>query len=131
DFGGGFFGSGCFVLTAAGFTSHRGLGASFDKTIPPATPTCPPGGPSSLPLPLTVSVVWNGYAPVGTTRGQGSFTCLTYRSQGTSLDSGSLANVTASLTPLLTSPLTTDQGSLLTSASTNHAEGAQKPACHL
>jgi hypothetical protein len=84
-----------------------------------------------LPLPLTVSVVWNGYVPVGTTRGQGSFTCLTYHSQGTSLDSASLANVAATLTPLLTSPITTDQGSLVTNASTVHAEGAQKPACHL
>src|SRR4029077_3625392 len=75
DFGGGSFGSGCFVLTPADFTSNGVLGATLNMRITSDTPTCGPGGPGSLPLPLTVSVVWNGYAPVGTTRGQGSFTC--------------------------------------------------------
>jgi hypothetical protein len=129
--GGGSFFFGCFVLTPADFSSSGVVAATLSTTITVDTPTCQPGFPGTLPLPLTVSVVWTGYAPVGTTRGQGSFTCLTYHSKGTSLDSVSLANVTATLSPLLTSPITTNQGSLVTRSSSVHAEGAQQPACHL
>ncbi len=132
SFGGGTFGFGCFNLTPADFSSNGVLGATLNMTITADTPTCQPGGPpGSLPLPLTVNVAWSGAGPVATTRSTGLYNCLTYRNEGQSLNVTNLANVVATLTPLLPAPLTSNQGSLATSASHLHAEGAQQPACHL
>lgn len=128
-FGPGTFGFGCFPLTSTDFSSNGVTGATLNKYISTDTPTC--GGTATIPLPLSVNVVWTGAGPVASTRGIGDFTCLTYRSQGTSLAVTNIANVTASLTPLLPNPITTDQGSLVTNSSNVHAEGAQQPACHL
>ena len=131
-FGGGVFGFGCFNLTPADFSSNGVVGATLNMTITDATPTCQQGGPpGSLPLPQTLNVVWSGAGPVATTRSTGQFNCLTYRNEGESVNVTNLANVTATLTPLVPAPLTSNQGSLTTSASHLHAEGDQQPACHL
>jgi len=130
-FGAGTFAFGCFELTPADFSSNGVTGATLSKLITVDTPKCQPGGLANITLPLTVNVVWTGAGPVASTRGVGTFTCLTYRSEGNSLTVTNIANVTASLTPLLSSPVTTDQGSLVTNSSNVHAEGAQQPACHL
>ena len=130
--GGGTFAFGCFNLTPADFSSNGVLGATLNMVITSNTPTCQQGGPpASVPLPLTVNVVWSGAGPVATTRSRSSFNCLTYRNDGESLDSTNLANVTASLTPLLAAPLTSNQGSLATDTTHLDAQGAQQPACHL
>ena len=130
-FGPGTFAFGCFQLTTADFSSSGVTGATLNKVITTDTPTCQPGGAANIPLPLTVNVVWTGAGPVASTRGVGDMTCLTYRSEGNSLAVTNIANVTASLTPLVATPITTDQGSLVTNSSNVHAEGAQQPACHL
>jgi hypothetical protein len=131
-FGGGVFGFGCFNLTPSDFSSNGALGATLNMTITDATPTCQGGGgPGSLPLPQTLNVVWSGIGPVATTRSTGHFNCLTYRSEGEGVNVTNLANVTASLTPFLSAPMTSSQGSLATSASHLHTEGAQQPACRL
>jgi hypothetical protein len=131
-FGGGTFGFGCFNLTPADFSSNGVLGATLNMTIKADTPTCQQSGPPvGLPLPLTVNVAWSGSGPVATTRSRASFSCLTYRNDGESLDSTNLANVTATLTPLLAAPLTSNQGSLATDTTQLDAQGAQQPACHL
>ena len=130
-FGPDTFAFGCFQLTAADFSNNGVTGATLNKIITTDTPTCQPGGPPNITLPLTVNVVWTGAGPVASTRGVGDFTCLTYRTQGNSLAVTNIANVTATLTPLVPNPITTDQGSLVTNSTHGHAEGAQQPACHL
>jgi hypothetical protein len=129
-FGGGIFANGCFNLTPADFSSNGVEGAALNMTITAATPTCS-GFPASISFPLTVNVVWVGSGPVATTRSEGQFRCLTYEIEGTGLNTTNLANVTATLTPLLNGPLTSNQGSLATSDSRQRAEGAKQPACHL
>jgi hypothetical protein len=129
-FGGGIFANGCFNLTPSNFSSKGVQGATLNMTITVDTPTCA-GFPASIALPQTLNVVWVGSGPVATTRSEGQFQCLTYQNEGTGLNKTNLANVTATLTPLLSGPLTSNQGSLATSDSRAHAQGAQQPACHL
>jgi hypothetical protein len=130
-FGGGTFAFGCFNLTPADFTSNGVQSATLNTTITTATPTCQGPGPGTVPLPLTLNVVWSGAGPVATTRSEGQFSCLTYHLQGQGLTATNLANVTATLSPLLASPITSDQGSLVTRDDHVQVEGAKQPACHL
>ena len=102
----------------------------MNTTLTVATPACQGGGPVTLSLPLTVSVVWSG-APVATLRDTAQFNCLNYRNEGQSLSVTNLANVTASLAPLPSAPLTSDQGSLASGTTHVHAEGVQQFTCHL
>jgi hypothetical protein len=130
-FGGGTFVFGCFILTPADFTSNGVQSATLNTTITTSTPTCQGPGPGSVPLPLTMNVVWSGAGPVATTHSEGQLSCLTYHLHGQGLTTTNLANVTATLTPLLASTLTSDQGSLVTRDNHVQVEGAKQPACHL
>ena len=130
-FGGGVFEFGCFNLSPADFSSTGVSSASLNTTFTDSSPTCDNSGPATLPLPLTVNVVWTASAPAVTLRSQGTFNCLTYHSTGSGLDLMDNANVTATISPALADPITSDQGTLTTRSSAVHAQGAQQPACHL
>ena len=130
-FGGGVFEFGCFKLTAGDFSSSGVTAATLNTIFTSSTPTCDNSGPVTLPLPLTVNVVWTGSGPIVTERSQSNFSCLTYRANGTSLDQMNNANVSATISPALPDTINSDQGTLTTRSSMLHAAGAQKPACHL
>ena len=129
-FGNGTFANGCFQLTPADFTSNGVLSATLSLTIDSSTPMCFPGGQTSLPLPLTINLTWTGSGPAATTRTVGTFDCLSYRNEETTLNLTNNANVTATLNPLLPGVIS-GPGTLATSSGGSHAEGAQQPACHL
>jgi hypothetical protein len=67
---------------------------------------------------------------VATTHSVANITCLTYRLQGAGFTQTNNESVTATISPLLASPVT-GTGTMQTGTFTTHAEGAQQPACHL
>jgi len=122
---GGNFGGGCYELTPADFSANGVLGATLSMTITSATPTCPGVGPGSWPLPQTIHVVWTGTAAVVSLRSVGQLVCASYRSEGQGLSLSNANNVTATLTPFLTTDLTSTDGLLFSTTSHAHVEGQQ------
>ncbi len=127
---GGVFSFGCFDITPAQFSNNGVLSAELNTTFTADSPLCFPGSQVTLALPLTVDVVWTGTGPVATTHSDGSLTCLTYRLQSSGLTQTNNENVTATISPLLSSPAI-GTGTIQASNSNAHAEGAQQPNCHL
>ncbi|HEY6875435.1 MAG TPA: hypothetical protein VI384_03665 [Candidatus Dormibacteraeota bacterium] len=126
----GGFEFGCFTLDSSQFSNNGVQGASLSATFDQNSPLCFPGGQVTLPLPLTVNVVWTGTGPIATTHSVGDLTCLTYRDHGEGVTQTNNESVTATISPLLADPITA-VGTMQTNSSTAHQEGAQQPACHL
>jgi hypothetical protein len=129
-FSGGQYGAGCFVLKPSDYSFNGVKSAAINATFTSATPTCD-GLPATIPLPQTLNVVWTQTRPVSNFRFVGSFVCLTY--QGKSVEALAIdhPDVTATLTPFLPDPITTDQGTLMSTTQQQHAAGAKQPACHI
>ena len=127
----GTFAFGCYELTPADFTDNGVSSATLSLNIDQNTPVCPFAQPN-LSLPQTLAITWSGVAPVAPERSTGNFTCLSYHLETTGLTTTSRASSTATLSPMFGAPFTTpDQAALETSSSTQRAEGAQQPVCHL
>lgn len=125
---GGNFQFGCFNLTSAQFTNNGVLGATLNTKFDSNSPPCFAGVQATVPLPLTVNIVWTGSGPVATTHGVSNLSCGTYRLQGDGLSMTNNENVKASLTPLLSGPVTAT-GTMQASSSLAHAEGSLGPPC--
>ena len=127
---GGQFGFACFVLSPSDFSFNGVKSAEVTATFTDASPTCD-GNPASLPLPQTLHVVWTQTRPVSNFKFGSSLACLTYLLTSQEVLAVDHPDVTATVTPFLPDPITTDQGTLMSSAQQQHAAGAKQVTCHI
>jgi hypothetical protein len=121
---------GCFILgSPSGFTISRDLQtASLHVVITDATATCP-GNFNNVSLPLTIDATWTGIDAVATSRDGKRYDCLTYSSVTQTTNVSNNGNATASLTPLFTNPLVSDQAGLNSNDQRMAVQGTFQSAC--
>lgn len=124
DFGSG----GCYNLDPGSFKLDTDLaGASLHVVVTSDTPTC---GQAEIATPFTLDVTWTRFGPIRTSRGLTRSDCLDYRVEAARNESYTGANVTATMPPLITDPLTAnDSGVLRTIDQPTHVQGFVHESC--
>jgi hypothetical protein len=120
----------CFVLTDPSAFTQSGVQSAFlQATFDVPTPTCFSYGPP-ISLPLTAVVTWTGSGPVATTRDISSYSCLTFSTESTRVETTNNATGTATLTSqALSGTFTSSFGYLSTSDVRTHSQGVDQNAC--
>ena len=73
--------------------------ASLHTAISGSAPGC--GFPNYVPTPFTLDVTWQAAGPIASSHGDSNFMCDSYRLKSITSSTGTNANATASLTPLI------------------------------
>jgi hypothetical protein len=115
--------AGCFIIPSSAFTIGSGLqNASLHVSIDPTTQPCPHGINSGLPASFTANVNWTGTGPVATFSTDGTFSCASLHSVGSSNQSFINATATGGLSGIADS-FSDNQAFIGTGDSTNHVQG--------
>lgn len=118
----------CFVIPDSDFSQTGVLSASLNTTVTDATPTCGPFN-NPPPLPVTITATLTATAPLQTTRGTGTFSCLSFMTESSGLTLNNNATGTATLSPVISGAITSTFGDMLSSDSTIHVQGVDQDAC--